>query len=38
VMQPLFEKDFQQYSYGFRPRRNANQAVTKCRLNINSGF
>ena len=38
VMQPFFEKDFQQYSYGFRPRRNANQAVTQSLLNINSGY
>ena len=38
VMQPIFEKDFQQYSYGFRPRRNANQAITQSLKNINSGY
>lgn len=38
VMQPIFEKDFQPFSFGFRPRRNANQAVTQSLLNINSGY
>jgi len=27
VLEPLFEPDFRPYSYGFRPGRNAHQAV-----------
>jgi RNA-directed DNA polymerase len=35
VLQPIFEPDFQQYSYGFRPNRNAQQAVAQSLTNIN---
>jgi RNA-directed DNA polymerase len=38
VLQPIFETDFQQYSYGFRPRRNAHQAIKQSLAYINSGF
>jgi len=38
VMQPIFEPDFQEYSYGFRPNRSAHQAVTQSLKNINSGY
>ena len=38
VLQPIFEVDFQQYSYGFRPNRNAQQAVAQSLSNINSGY
>lgn len=38
VLQPIFEADFQQHSYGFRPNRNAHQAVTQSLSNINSGY
>ena len=38
VMQPVFEPDFQKYSYGFRPKRNAHQAITQSLENINSGY
>ena len=38
VLQPVFELDFQQYSYGFRPNRNAQQAVAQSLTNINSGY
>lgn len=37
VLQPVFEPDFQQHSYGFRPQRNAHQAIAKSLENINSG-
>jgi group II intron reverse transcriptase/maturase len=37
VLQPVFEPYFQQHSYGFRPRRNAHQAITESLRNINSG-
>ena len=26
-LSPIFEKDFQEHSYGFRPNRNAQQAI-----------
>lgn len=38
VLQPIFEPDFQEYSYGFRPNRSAHQAVTQSLKNINSGY
>ncbi|RLB58734.1 MAG: group II intron reverse transcriptase/maturase, partial [Deltaproteobacteria bacterium] len=38
VMQPIFEPDFQEHSYGFRPNRSAHQAVTQSLKNINSGY
>ncbi len=38
VLQPIFEIDFQKHSYGFRPRRNAHQALRQSLENINSGF
>ena len=38
VLQPIFEPDFQQHSYGFRPKRNAHQAITQSLENINSGY
>ena len=38
VLQPIFEPDFQSHSYGFRPQRNAHQAIAQSLLNINSGF
>jgi RNA-directed DNA polymerase len=38
VLQPIFETDFQRHSYGFRPRRNAHQALQQSLENINSGY
>jgi group II intron reverse transcriptase/maturase len=38
VLQPVFEPDFQQHSYGFRPKRNAHQAIALSLENINSGY
>ena len=38
VLQPVFEIDFQQHSYGFRPERNAHQAITQSLEYINSGY
>lgn len=38
VLQPIFEADFQNYSYGFRPKRNAHQAITQSLHYINSGY
>lgn len=33
-----FEVEFEDYSYGFRPNRNAQQAVMKAQEHINSGY
>jgi len=33
VLQPVFEADFQAHSYGFRPNRNAHQAIFSMRSN-----
>ena len=38
VLQPLFEPDFRTHSYGFRPERNAHQALQQSLENINSGY
>jgi RNA-directed DNA polymerase len=34
----VYERQFSQFSYGFRPKRNAHQAVTQCQKNANEGF
>jgi group II intron reverse transcriptase/maturase len=38
VIAPLFEADFKEGSYGFRPGRNAQQAVLKAQGFINEGY
>lgn len=38
VLQPIFEADFQEHSYGFRPNRNAHQAIQQSLENINTGY
>jgi len=35
---PLYEPQFSDHSYGFRPKRNAHQALTKCREYITEGY
>lgn len=35
---PIYERQFSQFSFGFRPRRNAHQAVLQCQKNANEGF
>lgn len=37
-LSPIFEQDFRRHSYGFRPNRNAQQAVGQALLNINDGY
>lgn len=37
VMEPIFEADFEDSSYGFRPRRSAAQAVTEIKQNLKQG-
>jgi RNA-directed DNA polymerase len=38
VLQPVFEPGFRTHSYGFRPGRNAHQALQQSLENINSGY
>jgi len=38
VLTPVYEKQFSENSYGFRPGRNAHQALNKCRNYITDGY
>ena len=38
VIYPKFEIEFKEHSYGFRPNRNALQAVQQAQKNINEGY
>lgn len=38
VLAIKFEMEFEEYSYGFRPNRNAGQAVLKAQQYINAGY
>jgi RNA-directed DNA polymerase len=38
VLEPIFEADFLDSSYGFRPGRNAHQAIDAIRQHITAGF
>ncbi|PLR75543.1 group II intron reverse transcriptase/maturase [Bacillus sp. V3-13] len=38
VIEPIFEADFQDCSYGFRPKRNAHQAIAKIRKASRKSF
>lgn len=38
VVQPIFEADFLDCSYGFRPKRSAHQAIEAIKDNIKQGF
>ncbi len=38
VLQPIFEPEFSDYSFGFRPQRSAHQAVLKAQEFINEGY
>lgn len=38
VLTPLYEPQFSDHSYGFRPKRNAHQALKKCRDYITAGY
>jgi group II intron reverse transcriptase/maturase len=37
VIEPVFEADFQENSYGFRPKRNAHQAMEDIKLHLRTG-
>jgi len=38
VLSPIYEKQFSENSYGYRPRRNAHQALNRCRSLITDGY
>lgn len=38
VLSPIFEKEFSETSYGFRPRRSAHQAIRKAQEYYNQGY
>jgi len=38
VLSPIYEKEFSDNSYGFRPNRSAHQAVKKCKEYIEAGY
>ena len=38
VLSPIFEKQFSEYSYGFRPNRGAKNALKQCQKNMNDGY
>ena len=37
ILEPIFEADFLDCSYGFRPRRSAHQALEQIRANLQAG-
>ena len=38
VLSPIFEQQFSDNSYGFRPNRSAHGAIKKCQENIDDGY
>lgn len=38
VISPIFDKDFSEYSYGFRPKRYAQMAIVQALENLNNGY
>ena len=38
ILEPIFEADFEECSYGFRPKRNAHQALAEIRGHIERGY
>jgi RNA-directed DNA polymerase len=38
ILEPIFEADFEDCSYGFRPGRSAHQALDRIRGNLKQGF
>ena len=38
ILEPIFEADFEDCSYGFRPKRNAHQALKEIRGHIEAGY
>ena len=38
VLSPIYEEQFSENSYGFRPRRGAHDALKQCQQNVNDGY
>ena len=38
VLSPIYEKQFSDNSYGFRPKRGAHDALKQCQKNVNDGY
>jgi len=38
VLTPIFEKQFSNSSFGFRPKRSAHDALKRCKTNITEGY
>jgi RNA-directed DNA polymerase len=38
ILEPIFEADFEDCSYGFRPRRSAHQALEEIRTHLAGGY
>lgn len=38
VLSPIYEEQFSENSYGFRPKRGAHNALKQCRQNVNDGY
>ncbi len=38
VLSPIYEKQFSENSYGFRPCRSAHDALKQCQTNVNDGY
>ena len=38
VLSPIYERQFSDNSYGFRPKRSAHQALIQCKGNITDGY
>lgn len=38
ALTPIYEREFSDNSYGFRPKRNAHQAIKKCKEYIDAGY
>ena len=38
VLSPIFEEQFSENSFGFRPKRGAHDALKQCQTNVNDGY
>ena len=38
VLTPIYEEQFSENSYGFRPKRGAHDALKQCQQNVNDGY
>src|SRR5690554_7594465 len=38
VLSPIYEEQFSDNSFGFRPKRSAHDALKQCKQNVNDGY